>query len=301
MIHSKHWLVCLDLSQMDDVLVGYTAFLSSVVKPETITFLHIIESGPETLEIIEQFPEVTNMEQFEKLIRNELNDKIKDRFDSEPPETRIIIKEGRPTEEIISISNSLEPDLLITGYKVGYAGEGIIPKRIMKYVPCSVLFVPENSRYSMSSILVAVDFSEQSANALKTASHLASKNGTVTAQHIYQYRAQFFPYVLSEEERSKVDQETEDQLKEFRKKYDLPSDVSYRLSRHKDGKLADMVYEMVIQQQADLLIMAAKSKGITSLMRRDFVDKMVDYAFGIPLLIQKNKEKNRNFLDLFKS
>jgi nucleotide-binding universal stress UspA family protein len=301
MIHSKHWLVCLDLSQMDDVLIGYTAFLSSVVKPETITFLHIIESGPETLEIIDQFPEVKNMDQFEKLIRNELNEKIKGRFESDTPETRIMIKEGIPTEEIISISSSLEPDLLAVGFKVGYAGEGIIPKRILRYVPCSVLFVPENSRYSISSILVPIDFSEQSANALKTASHLAGKDGSVTAQHIYQYRAQFFPYVLSEEERRKVDRETEEKMKEFREKYDLPSDTMYELSQHKDGKVADVVYDMAIHRQADLLVTAAKSKGVSSLMRRDFIDKMVDYAFGIPLLIQKNKEKYRKFLDIFRS
>lgn len=297
MKYAKHWLISLDLSNMDDILIGYSAFLTSVIKPDTITFFHTIESGPTALEIVEQFPEISSKEEFDHLIRNELKDKIAGYFDDESIEIRVVLKEGKPTDQIIEIVQSLEPDLLLMGKKIGYLGEGVIPKRILKYVPCSVLFVPENSRYSLENILVPVDFSEQTANAIITADELLNgTEGTITAQHIYHYKAQFFPYILSPEEKKEIDDKIREKLQKFKNQYDLPSNVNYVLSQHKQGNIADVVYHQAMSDQADLIIVASKSEKLTSFVRHDFTDKMLDYAFGIPLLIQKNKEKHQKFL-----
>lgn len=295
MINSKHWLACLDLSNMDDILIGYTAFLTSIVKPKTITFFHTVESGPTALELAEQFPEIDSEDEFLDLIRNELNDKVKGHFDDDSIEIRMIIKTGKPTDQIIEVVNSIEPDLLLMGKKVGYAGEGIIPKRILKYVANSVLLVPENSRYSMKNILAPIDFSEQSVKAVKTAKELAG-GGNVTGQHIYRYRAQFFPYSLSEKDKKEVDQKVRNKLDEFKKEHDLENDINYVLSLQKKDRIADVVYNQAMIDQADLIIVSSKSKMMNSFVSHDFTDKMVDYAFGIPLLIQKNKEKHQKFL-----
>lgn len=295
MIDSKHWLVCLDLSNMDDILIGYTAFLTSIVKPKTITFFHTVESGPTALELAEQFPEIESEDEFLDLIRDELNDKVRGHFDDNSIETRIMIKTGKPTDQIIEIVNSIEPDLLLMGKKVGYAGEGITPKRILKYVANSVLLVPENSRYSMKNILAPIDFSEQSAKAVKTAKEL-SDGGTVTGQHIYRYRAQFFPYSLSEKDKKEVDQKVKEKLDEFKKEPGLEEGINYVLSLQKKERVADVVYNQAMVDQTDLIIVSSKSKMMSSFVSHDFTDKMVDYAFGIPLLIQKNKEKHQKFL-----
>lgn len=291
----NHWLACLDLSKMDEILVGYSSFLSTVKEPKTLTFIHVIESGPTAMNIVEQFPEIETREEFEQIIRNELNEKIDKHFNDSPIETRLIIKEGKPTDQIIKVVNSLEPDLLIMGKKVGYTGEGIIPKRIIKYVPTSLLFIPENCRYSLESALVPVDFSEQSAKGLETARHFV-KDGTITAQHIYEYRAQFFPYMLSEEEKQKTDNEISRKKEKFAQEYEIPEDTNFVLTRRKQGRLADHVYEQSISQQADIIIIGSKIKKLPNLIRHDFTDKMVNYSFGIPLLIQKNKEKYTEFL-----
>jgi len=291
----NHWLACLDLSKMDEILVGYSSFLSTVKKPKTITFLHVIESGPTAMEIIDQFPEIESKEEFEEIMRNELNEKIDEHFSNSPIETRLIIKEGKPTDQIIGLVNSLEPDLLIMGKKVGYIGEGIIPKRILKYVPTSLLFIPENCRYNLDNALVPVDFSEQSAKGLDTARQFV-ENGKITAQHIYEYRAQFFPYMLSEEEKQKIDADVVRKKDNFIQEFDIPGDVDFVLTRRKQGRLADLVYEQSINVQADIIIVGSKIKKLPNLIRHDFTDKMVGYSFGVPLLIQKNKKKYTEFL-----
>lgn len=297
MINSKHWMVCVDLTKMDNVLIGYTSFLASVSKPKTVTFLHVVESGPDTLEIIDQFPEINTKEKFFDLLRREINEKIENHFTHSDTEIRVVIKEGKPTTAIVDLVNSLEPDLLIVGKKVGYAGEGLIPKRILKYVATSILFVPENSRRSLDNILVAVDFSEQSAKALKTGQELAERTeGKVSAQHIYEYRAQFFPYMLSEKEKNKVDVETEEKKKTFIRDYNFPENVPVKLSKHNKGKVADTVYDEVLNSHADVLIVASKAKKIPGMMRQDFTDKMINYSFGIPVLVLRNKERYQKFL-----
>ncbi|MCC5908091.1 MAG: universal stress protein [Balneolaceae bacterium] len=297
MINSKHWLVCVDLTKMDNILIGYTSYLASVSNPTTITFLHVVESGPETAEIIGQFPEIDTKEKFLDLLRNEINEKLEANFQYEEAEVRVIIKEGKPTGTIIDLATSLEPDLLIVGKKVGYAGEGILPKRILKYVPTSILFVPENSRKRFDNILVPIDFSEQSAKAVKAGVELAGKTkGKVTAQHIYEYRAQFFPYMLSEEEKQKTDKEMEEKKNEFIKNYSISETVSVKLAKHNKGKLADTVYDEVLKSEADVIFVASKAKKLSGLIRQDFTDKMVNYAFGVPLLILRNKEKYQKFL-----
>lgn len=298
MKNSNHWLACLDLSNMDEVLIGYSAFLTSVVKPKTITFFHSVESGPTALEIVEQFPDIDTEEEFLELIRNELQEKIAGHFDDDSIETRIILKQGKPTDQIIDLANSLEPDLILMGNKIGYAGEGVVPRRILKYVPSSVLLIPENSRYNLEKILVPVDFSEQSAKTVQTAKTLV-KGGNVTAQHIYKYRAQFFPYSLSEEEKRDVDRKIEKKMQEFKNEHGISDDVNFVLSLHKKGKIADEVYNQVVKDQADLIIVSSKSKKLNSIISHDFTDLMVDYAFGVPLLVQKNKEKHSKFLRAF--
>lgn len=298
MINSKHWMVCLDLTKMDSILIGYTSFLAKLIQPTTVTFIHVVDSGPQTLNIIEQFPEIESNEEFLDLLRADIHEKLDESFDYPEVEVRVIIKEGKPTNAIIEVSKSLDFDLLIVGKKTGYAGEGTLPKQILKYVSTSILFVPENSRYQLDNILVPIDFSEQSASATAVASKLAEKTGgAVTAQHIYEYKAQFFPYLMSEEEMKRVDQKTEDKKDAFLNSYSIPENVKISLTRHNKGKLADTVYDKVLSIQADIIIVASKAKRFSGLISHDFTDKMVNYAFGVPLLLLRNQKKYQEYLD----
>jgi nucleotide-binding universal stress UspA family protein len=282
---------------MDDILIGYTNFLASVIEPTTISFLHVVESGNVAKEMGELFPNLNNSDDFEEIIRKELNQKIDKHFEGSDIETRLITKKGRPTDEIIDLMSSMEPDLLLMGKKTGYVGEGVIARRIVKYVPSSILFIPENSRYAIDTILAPVDFSEQSAKAVKLAQNLVEgQNGTVRAQHIFKYPSQFFPYMPGDDDKEKIQNHLEEQKKNFISEYELSDRVKFTLTLHKEGRIGDDVYDEAVRNQADLIIVYSKSdKKITSILRDDFIDKMTYYSFGIPLLIVKNKEQHQKF------
>lgn len=295
----ENWFVCLDLSNMDDILVGYANFLTTEIKPKKITFVHVIKSQEVAKEMIELFPEIKNEGDVEAAIRKELKEKIDSFFANKKVETELLIKNGRPTDIIIETVESLEPDLTIMGKKSGYIGRGVIPRRIMKYLPSSILFVPETSRYQLKKAVVPIDFSDQSAKAITVASELADdKGGTVTALHIYNYPARFFPYIVPEEEdEEKMNKYLKGKKEDFIEKHSIPDDIEFVFSLHIDGSKMDQLYDQIVHDQADLIVAASKADNkITSILREDFTDQMAYYRFGVPMLIIKDKEKHQKFL-----
>ncbi|MEX0593401.1 MAG: universal stress protein [Balneolaceae bacterium] len=295
-MNNSKWMVCLDLSQMDEVLIGYSHFLSEAYKPSVITFLHVVQSGYVAREMVEAYPEVKSFEDLKAILRNEIEGRVSKVFDGTGVETRVDIAEGYPTDQIIDRVRKQDPDLLFVGQKVGYDGEGIVPRRIVKYIPCSTLFVPETSRYQLERALVGVDFSEASAKAIDTACLWIGSADEVTAQHVYRYKAKFFPYAFSDKERKELVSEVERKRDEFLDQYDVPKGVRLELTLLKEGKIPRAIYDVAIREQADLIVIGTKTKKLSRIIRQDVTDKMVDYAFGIPLLVQKDKSVQRTML-----
>ncbi|MCC5914018.1 MAG: universal stress protein [Balneolaceae bacterium] len=294
----EHWFTCLDLTSMDDVLVGYSKFLTTEFKPKKITFIHVVKSTDVAEEMIELFPEIESQHDFEKVIREKINEAIDAHFKDSPIETELLIRTGRPTDEIISAMNQINPDLTIMGKKAGYSGKGVIPRRIMKYVPTSILFVPETSRYQLNNILVPVDFSEQSALSIKAALELSGdKSGSVTAQHVYNYPARFFPYLPEDDDEKKMNDYLNKKRDDFISKHDIPDNVKFVFSLNIDGPKMEQIYDQVVHDQADMIVAATKAgKGMASMLREDFTDKLAYFRFGVPLLLIKDKEKHSKFL-----
>lgn len=294
----NHWFVCLDLTRMDDILIGYVNFLTSVIEPKTISFVHVVQSSDVADEMIELFPELKDQDDLEEAIRNDLKGRISKYFSNSEIETRLILKEGQPSDEIIDMMKSMEPDLTVMGKKAGYRGKGVFSRRISRYVPSSILFVPENSRYQIKNALVPVDFSETSSKAVTLAQELVKPaDGSVTAQNIYNYPARFFPYLPEDDDEEKMEKYLNDKKESFIKEYSISADVEFKFSLHIEGTKMDEIYNQIVTDQTDLIVASSKSdKKITSILREDFTDKMIAYRFGVPLLIQKNKEKHQKFL-----
>lgn len=294
----EDWFVCLDLTSMDDILIGYADFLTSEIKPNKITFIHVIKSTEVADEMVQLFPELETKEDFDKVIRKDLQQKIDNYFADSKVETELVIETGRPTDEIVDKMNSINPDVTIMGKKAGYTGKGVIPRKIMKYVSSSILFVPEAARYQLAKALVPTDFSEQSAKAIHMAHEMTEENnGYVVAQHVYNYPAQFFPYLPEEDDEEKMNQYLKKKKEEFVEKYSIPKNVEFVFSLNVEGSKMDQIYDLVIKEQIDMIVGVSKAdKGITSVFREDFTDKMAYFRFGVPLFIRKDKKKHQKFL-----
>jgi len=294
----KNWLVCLDLTNMDDLLLGYTRFLASKLKPEKITFLHIIESTNISDELHDLFPDFERPENLSLMIREELEEKISSVID-ESEMTNLTLDEGDPTNALITQIKEQNPDLLILGKKEGYKGEGILSKKIVRYVPGSVLFVPESVRYEIKRILAPFNFNDHSASAIRFSEQLANKTGAnLFLQHVYEYPTQYFPYLPSKEFEEKMSRRLEEKLQEFKKDKGLSVEATVTFTLNKQDRIQNKIYDRAIQVQADLIVVGSKSKNtLASFFQEDLSDKINNYSFGIPLLVYKIKSLNKGLLD----
>lgn len=89
------------------------------------------------------------------------------------------IREGDPLEQTLRVARDQELDLAIIGRKLPSSQAGLGGKivRIVRKCPCSVLIVPELCQPHFDRVLVAVDCSDHSRNAMETAVALAKAAG----------------------------------------------------------------------------------------------------------------------------
>ncbi|WP_445666096.1 universal stress protein [Fodinibius sp. AD559] len=294
----NHWMVGLDLTNMDDLVLGYLNFLSGINEPEHLTFIHVIEDEGVSEELNELFPEVETSKSLESIIRKELKKKIDRYFDANGPHVNIIIRKGSTTETLLSALNEFDPDLLVLGKKTGYEGEGVLARKITKYAHCSLLFVAENSQYKLENLHVPITFSKASARALKQAQKMSGSVGAdLHVQHVYNYPAQFFPYIPSDKYSERMNEHLNKKFEKFKKKYDLSSIPNCTFTVNDEGKDADQIYNLTLRTRADLIMVGAKSKSsVAALLTDEMADSLAEYHFGVPVLIYKEKEEHIGLL-----
>jgi nucleotide-binding universal stress UspA family protein len=108
-----------------------------------------------------------------------------------PAGTRIecLAREGSLAPEATRLASQKLADLVCIGSLQDDQGQppGHVRARILRRSPCSVLVVPSGSEPRYERILVPVDFSEPSREALETAAAVASSSpgASLTALHVY--------------------------------------------------------------------------------------------------------------------
>jgi len=298
MDNMQNWLVSLDLTSMDELLLGYTSYLAKKLKPESITFLHILEAPEITDELREIFPELEEQVDINKVIEDELAEKIDSEF-KDSVKTNLVLGKGDPTGAIIRELKKLNPDLLVLGKKERFKGEGVLSKKITRYVPCPVLFVPESVRYHLEHILVPFNFNDHSAAGIRFASSLAPAMGSrLSLQHVYNYPVQFFPFLPSDEFEQKMEKQLNEKFAEFKKQQNIPVNDDPVFTLNKQEKQPDKIYDHAIRIKCDLIVAGARNKtNLSSFLEEDLSDKLINYNFGIPLMVYKDKKRNRGILD----
>jgi nucleotide-binding universal stress UspA family protein len=95
---------------------------------------------------------------------------------------------GSPVDKLLQHAAEAHSDAILLGHRRARTGRRSLARRLAMKAPCSLWLVPEGSAPRMSNVLVGIDFSPSSAEALTSAAFLASRVGTMncTAAHITQ-------------------------------------------------------------------------------------------------------------------
>src|ERR1700752_110179 len=81
----------------------------------------------------------------------------------------VVIRRGDQLNELLSHAAEMHADLLLVGHQPASSKQRVLARRLAMKAPCSLWMIPEDTPTSLSNILVPVDFSARSADALRTA------------------------------------------------------------------------------------------------------------------------------------
>lgn len=302
----KKLMVCLDLSEMDEPLIRFAAYIARMMDSDRVYFMHIAESFDMPEEIRKKYPDL--FAPVDETLKKEIEHSVKEFFQGpENISIEIEVREGNPSDKILKLAEQKVVDLIVLGKKIGLPGEGVLPSRLAKVANRSVLLVPEILPKLMDRILVPVDFSKHSLLALQQAIKIKETNDVpmqITCQHIYHLPSGWHTTGKSEKEFAEIMKgHAEKDYRKFLKPLgEGYQDIPCIHTLDNNSNIAHKAYQQALKYQADIIILGSRGKtAAATVLMGSTAERLADYDKNIPLLIVKDKNENIGFLKaLFK-
>ncbi|QIA06407.1 universal stress protein [Draconibacterium halophilum] len=301
MYQLNHILVCLDLSEMDDSLIRYADFLINKIKPESITFLHVMKSYDIPKELMDAFPELD--EPVPEIIREELQEKINEQCSScADVKIKVVVKDSYPMETIVKYTQENHITLTLMGKKMGYEGNGSIARKVIGIIPSSVLLVSESVYERIDNLLVRMDFSKASEMALQMAFRIKELTGAnVACHHTHKLPVGYFPQIDPDQDeklQKYVEKVSIKEFNKFNKHYKHNTDeVSFSYTVDAENEEDQILYRKALNTGADMIIIGSSMKsGLADILIDSTSEKLAESDKNIPVLIVNDRSKAIVFL-----
>jgi len=159
-------LIGLSLTEQDVGLLRYVANVADLQRCERLRFVHVMEA-------VHALPNAAELEakraQMLAIVREHLG-RPDDKF-------AVDVVCGSREDELLAAATTNRCDVIILGHRKSHSGQRALAKRLAMVANCSVWLVPESSPAKLRSVLVPVDFSEHSAEALSFAAMIVAQQG----------------------------------------------------------------------------------------------------------------------------
>jgi nucleotide-binding universal stress UspA family protein len=298
-------LIALDHSDLDQELIIATSIIAKLAGTKSVVFMNTIRNMNIPSSIKKEFPNIVNDALKER--KGELEREIDRLFTYDKDKVSVEIKVGAPTKIISKYSAKNDIDLIIVGRKNEKPSGGTVIQRLARRAPCSLLIIPKGFKKTISKILVPIDFSDHSLDAINQTIDLLKINHfpkpKFYTQHVYQVPSGYHYTGKSFDEFGTVMAEHahKDYTAFMRKaeKSDLEIESIYTLDRQEDTISA--IYRTAKEINAGTIIIGAK--GITAaaaLFIGSSAEKLVQMAKDIPLLVVRPKGKHKGLIDYLK-
>jgi nucleotide-binding universal stress UspA family protein len=163
-------LIALSLTDADQSLLDYAAVLAGSLAWDDILFAHVAADDPQPW-------------------RQKLMDEVRRVFGQpQPPRQQSFhAVRGARLDQLLGLAVERQRDLIVLGHRRARSGRRSLARRLAMVAPSSVWLVPEGSAAQITKILVPIDFSNHSADALSVAVGIARALGLkqLRAVHIF--------------------------------------------------------------------------------------------------------------------
>ncbi len=291
----KQALICIDLSDTDNVIFDYINYMQLKLGIDNMFFLHVVKRptflsgwfGKNNAAIHSEF--VLNEDIEQKIIDN-IASKL---LNYENIVIECKVQEGNPLDLIIEVSKEQHADLLVFGKKVSSESTGILGKSLERQSNASLLMIPSGTVNKLDNIFVPVDFSENSGKALQKAiqiNYQLDSPAKISCVHVYEMPDLSYYKINRTYEQLKeiIEADMQEAFDRFVEKY-APNmgDMLIKKSVLR-GELstAGELISLCDEYNADLVIMGAKGhSAINSLFIGSVTEKFIHMNDNIPTLI----------------
>jgi nucleotide-binding universal stress UspA family protein len=224
-------------------------------------------------------------------VKTEISNRIKSMLGRKVKVDKTIdILEGSPLETLVTWVNREKGDLLILGKKKISRGSGILAKMVARKVESSVLFVTEGASPDFKNILVLIDFSNHSLQALQTALAIKAnrKEVKITALHVIDFppTAQYLTRhygLLAPDWKERV----KNAFNTFLERNKLQAgEIIFETVQNSYFNVAQHIMEYAKNRKADAIIMGAKGhSAFDDLFLGSVTEKLVAREIDMPILV----------------
>lgn len=289
-------VVGLEASDFDKNILEYLNFFAKNISIKAASFVH---ARPIFMTL-----ERGNRDDFYKdeieLVNRQINDSIKAELekhlsDHDKMEITSELKDGKPLEVILNSATSLNADLVVIGQKKGIKHHGILAKNFARKAEGNLLIIPQKSKCKINTILVPVDFSENSARALQTAISIKkqlNKPARLIALNVFELPNFTFDRITKSYStfKEKVKGEVEKRFDDFLEKFIVgqEEEIEKQLLFKKSPNMGGYIYSYAAKNKVDFMVMGAKGHSQLELMFLGSVtEKILSLNQTFPTLVVK--------------
>jgi nucleotide-binding universal stress UspA family protein len=174
----RHLMVALTCGDTDPDLIRYAAMVARLGSLAEVRFTHVLPAPPDPSAVHDHDRVLAQVE-----------GAVKEHFSDVPAGVHVYcdVLKGPWMDRVLSYAAEQEVDAVMLDHAQGNLGRLAQARRLAMQAPCSVWLAPVGARPFLSRVLVPIDFSENSADALNVAIGMAKLKGDadVLALHVY--------------------------------------------------------------------------------------------------------------------
>ncbi|MCG8408975.1 MAG: universal stress protein [Phycisphaerales bacterium] len=298
MYRYKRLMIGLNLTDEDKSTIEYAAMISRMAQSESIRFVHVV-SNPDIPEaLLTEYPGLANVGS--EHARARMTELVAAHFDGHP-DAEIVYKviKGSPLFELLRLASQKDVDLILVGRKPAERIGGALAEKLARKAPCSVLIVPDGFEARIKKILIPVDYSEHSAQAMDVATAFASSRGLpdISCLHAYRVPIGYGKTGKTYEEFGKVMKtHAERDYKTFIRECDL-KEISVSPSFLLADRPADGIRKVIEEQKSDLVVIGARGRSAAAAVLLGSVTERLIQTTEVPLLAVKKKGAGMGLLE----
>ncbi|MCX5906310.1 MAG: universal stress protein [Deltaproteobacteria bacterium] len=298
MYRYKNLLVGLNNTDHDHNILAYAGLISRMAKSQKIVFVHALEKQERPRSLPQECSPV--FEPGEALSKPRLEEMVKTHCDGYTEAEKVCaVIEGDPLAELLRLARKEDIDLILLGRKKAKEVRGKLATKLTRKAPCSVFVIPEGSEQKITNILVPVDFSDNSRDALQTAVTVATAAGlkNIFCQHVYHVPIGYHKSGKTYHEFAQIMKHNAmEEFHDFIHPIDLKGISLVPLYALNDLPAKAMI-AAIKRRKVNLVVIGARGRSTGAFLLLGSVTERLIETTHVPLLAVKKKGPNLSFID----